>query len=359
MNIKHIFIGLICIICGVEMTQAQVQVEQRLDSMEIPIGEQTQLHLMVTMKRGMTAQLPSFEYSQAITPGVEVLEQQDVDTIETADGCIQFGRNYTLTSFDERLYAIPALKVKVNGKEYHGNQLALKVLTVDVDTIHPNQFFGPKDVQNNPFLWREWSPLVWLSILIVLLCLLVCYLVIRLKQNKPIITHIRIVKKIPPHQRALKEINDIKQSHPDTQESQKEYYTRLTDALRIYIEERFGFNAMEMTSSEIIEQLRKNGDETMITELTELFQTADLVKFAKYQTLINENDMNLVNAVNFIDQTKLNNMPTEERIVPQLSDSDKKTRQNRIAIKGGIGAIAIIVIVLLVYIIYSLMLLII
>ena len=359
MNIKHIFIGLICIICGVQTTQAQVQVEQRLDSMEIPIGEQTQLHLLVTMKRGMTAQLPSFEYSQAITPGVEVLEQQDIDTTETSDGCIQFGRSYTLTSFDERLYAIPALKVKVNGKEYHGNQLALKVLTVEVDTIHPNQFFGPKDVQDNPFLWSEWSPLVLLSILILLLCLLVCYLIIRLKQNKPIITRIRIVKKIPPHQRALKEINDIKQSHPDTQESQKEYYTRLTDALRIYIEERFGFNAMEMTSSEIIEQLRKNGDETMINELTELFQTADLVKFAKYQTLINENDMNLVNAVNFIDQTKQVNMPTEERIVPQLSDSDKKTRQNRIVIKGGIGAISIIVVILLIYIIYSLMLLII
>ena len=36
-------------------------------------------------------------------------------------------RDYTLTSFDEKVYAIPALNVKVNGKNFHGNQLALKV----------------------------------------------------------------------------------------------------------------------------------------------------------------------------------------------------------------------------------------
>ena len=69
---------------------------------------------------------------------------------------------------------------------------------------------------------------------------------------------------------------------------------------------------MEMTSSDIIFHLKESGDQKMIAELTELFQTADLVKFAKYSTLINENDLNLVNAVNFIDQTKTDSLPTEE-----------------------------------------------
>src|SRR3712207_8390301 len=56
------------------------------------------------------------------------------------------------TLFRSRLYPLPALKVKVNGRSYDGTTLALKVLTMDVDTLHPNQFFPPKDVQNNPFL---------------------------------------------------------------------------------------------------------------------------------------------------------------------------------------------------------------
>ena len=45
-------------------------------------------------------------------------------------------------------------------------------------------------------------------------------------------------------------------------------------------------------------------DEDAISELRELFQTADLVKFAKYVTLINENDRNLVSAIEYINQTK-------------------------------------------------------
>ena len=54
---------------------------------------------------------------------------------------------------------------------------------------------------------------------------------------------------------------------------------------------------MEMTSSEIIMHLKANGDESMMNELQELFMTADLVKFAKYSSLLNEKDMNLVNAI--------------------------------------------------------------
>lgn len=43
-------------------------------------------------------------------------------------------------------------------------------------------------------------------------------------------------------------------------EDQKAYYTLLTDVLRKYIKERFGFNAMEMTSSEIITRLQNEND---------------------------------------------------------------------------------------------------
>ncbi|MBR6455659.1 MAG: hypothetical protein IKS72_01835, partial [Prevotella sp.] len=171
--------------------------------------------------------------------------------------------------------------------------------------------------------------------------------------NKPIITSIRIIKKILPHQRAMKAIDQIKAEHMTASEDPKEYYTRLTDTLRQYINERFGFNAMEMTTSEIIYNLQQSGDQTMIGELKDLFETADLVKFAKYSTLIGENDLNLVNAINFIDQTKIEGQPTEERIVPQLSDDDKKTRQNRIVIKTLLGIIAVAVVVLTIYVIYG------
>lgn len=337
--------------------RAQVVVEQTVDSVGILIGEQAHLRLGVTMPKGASLQWPELKATQYVVPGVEVVNIADGDTVKADNNQVKIERTYTITSFDENLYAIPALTVKVDGKPYKGGTAALKVITMDVDTLHPNQFFPPKDVQANPFLWSEWSPWFWLSLLVLLLALLAYYLIVRLRENKPIITRIRIVKHIPPHQRALNAIDKIKAEHLQTSEDQKTYYTRLTDTLRQYIRERFGFNALEMTSSEIIERLQTMGDRRMLDELTELFNTADLVKFAKYSTLVNENDLNLVNAVNFIDSTKVEGQPTEEKIVPKLSDDDKRKQQSRKTIKGMLWALGVLILGLLAYIVYNVYLL--
>lgn len=339
------------------LTKAQVSVEQTVDSVGILIGEQAHLRLGVTLPEGARLTWPNLKEKQYITPGIEVVEVARPDTIGSEEKLLKVERIYTITSFNERLYAIPALTVKVNGKPYKGSTAALKVITVDVDTIHPNQYYGPKDVQDNPFKWSEWAPYFWLSLVVVLLAVVGFYLFVRLKENKPIITKIKIVRHVPPHQRALKAIEKIKADHMQASDDQKAYYTQLTDTLRKYIQERFGFNAMEMTSGEILEHLQSKGDRKMLDELRELFQTADLVKFAKYSTLLNENDLNLVNAVNFIDSTKLEGQEVEEKIVPKLSDDDRKTRSNRITIKSLLWAIGIIGAVLLAYVIYNIYLL--
>ena len=287
-------------------------------------------------------------------PGVEIVDITNADTSALDNDMVKVVRKLTLTSFDNKLYPIPGMKVKVNGKQYAANTLALKVLTVDVDTVHPNQFYPPKDVQDNPFMWSDWSGVIAVGVLLWLLVVAMIYLLVRLKQNKPIITHIRIVKRVPAHQKALNAIDKIKADHMQTSEDQKTYYTQLTDTLRQYIQERFGFSAKEMTSSEIIDRLQSNGDKTMIDELRELFTTADLVKFAKHSTLINENDMNLVNAINFIDQTKVEGQPTEERIVPQLSENEQKQRSVRITIKGLLYGLAVMIVLAVAYVAYNL-----
>lgn len=141
-------------------------------------------------------------------------------------------------------------------------------------------------------------------------------------------------------------------------EDQKTYYTLLTDVIRQYIKERFGFNAMEMTSTEIISRLQQESDKKMIDELRELFMTADLVKFAKYSTLINENDANLVNAVEFINTTKLENQPTVERVEPDITEADKLKMRSRTLLKGSIITLSVIGVALFVYVAYQVYLLI-
>ena len=83
---------------------AQVQVESSIDSIQILIGEQTHLSLNVSLKKGQSVQLPTFKPSEYITPGVEVLEMSDADTMQLDNDMIKVSKVYTLTSFDEQLY---------------------------------------------------------------------------------------------------------------------------------------------------------------------------------------------------------------------------------------------------------------
>ena len=341
------------ILCAFFMmhSMAQVKVETVLDSLQIFIGEQAHLTVGVTMKDGQQVLFPEYKYTEQLTPGVEVLEASDADTIHLDDGLVKVSRQYTITSFDDTLYYLPPMKVKVDGKEYAGKNLALKVLTIEVDTLHPNQIFPAKEVQDNPFLWSDWSPAFWMSVALVLLLALLYYLFIRLRDNKPVISRIRIIRKLLPHQKAMMEIQRIKADNAKESEDQKDYYTRLTDTLRVYLEERFGFQAMEMTSGEIIDRLKMEEDQTKFDELRQLLEIADLVKFAKYSALMNERDQNMVSVIEFIESTKKEDMPTIEKIKPDLSESEKRTKRSRIVLitllsVGSIAAVAMLIYVL-------------
>ena len=348
---------LIVLVVSAFRLSAQVSVEAQIDSIEIFVGQQVHLTLTAHAKENAKVEFPVFQPSQYITPGVEVLNSEQRPDVSQDNGFMSRSMVYTLTSFDDTLYYLPPMTVKIDGKPYKSKSLALKVLTIEVDTAHVDQFFGPKDVQDNPFQWSDWSLSFWLSVLMLVLLAVTYYLYLRLRDNKPIIKTIRIVKRLLPHQKAMREIEQIKADKMVSSENSKEYYTKLTDTLRKYIEERYGFNAMEMTSSEIIEKLTATQDENAISELRQLFLTADLVKFAKYSTLINENDRNLVNAIDFINQTKQEDVPVEETVKPQLTEEDQRSQKARRMLRTVITLLATVSGLLFVYVVYTLYLL--
>lgn len=165
---KRTFLFLL-LAAAVLTAKSQVTVEAAIDSIEILIGEQAHVTVTATMKEGAKAEFPVFKPTEQMIPGVEVLKSTELGVKGRDDGFVDRQVVYTLTSFDDTLYYLPPFVVKVDGKPYKSKSLALKVVGIEVDTTHVEKFFGPKDVQDNPFLWSDWSLLFWLSVLIVLL----------------------------------------------------------------------------------------------------------------------------------------------------------------------------------------------
>jgi hypothetical protein len=257
---------------------------------------------------------------------------------------LQVTQRYIITAWDSAFYYLPPVQVKVDTSLYESKSLAFRVYTLDVDTLNADKFFPPRDIQELPFCWDDWKVITYESLIILVLAGLIIYLSVLIRKGKPIFHMVRRKKKLPPHQVAIAEIQRIKQDRTLTQENNKEYYTQLTDALRIYIQERYGFSAMEMTSSEIIEHLMNNGDETSLNELKEIFSTADLVKFANWSTQINENDANLMSALQYINDTKVEEDPTKAPEPEVVKETDKQRQIQVIVMRVAIG-VALLVIV--------------
>lgn len=332
-----------CLVCFVK-SNAQVTVEAKLDSAGIFIGQRIGLTLEVSADTKKQVELPEWDSLQQVVPGLEFVKAEKADTSYLNDGKrMVLSRRYYFTSFDSALYLIPAFDVKVDGKEYHSKRVALKVLTFEIDTLHADSIFGIKEELAPPFDWAEWRQVIWSAVAALLIAGLLAYVIYRLKTNKPIIRRIRNKKRMAPHKVAMQKIEQIKEEKMWQSEDSKEYYTQLTDTLRNYIKERYGFNAMEMTSYEIIQKLQEVNDEEAIAELRELFQTADLVKFAKYSTLINENDRNLVNAIEYINQTKLEEPEPAQQ--PEVIVVEEKS--SKIAKRVLVGSIVLASLVLL------------
>lgn len=338
-------------------TDAQVTVDAKLDSAGIFIGQRIGVTLDVSADANRTVELPEWDSLAHIVPGLEFVRAEKTDTNMVNEGKrMVLTRRYYFTAFDSALFLIPEFQVKVDGKEFKSKKLALKVLTFEVDTLHTDSIFGMKAEMAPPFDWAEWRLVIGFCVIALALAALLGYVIYRLKTNKPIIRRIRNKKKVAPHTAAMEKIEHIKEEKIWQSEDSKEYYTQLTDTLRQYIKERYGFNATEMTSFEIIQKLQEVNDEEAIAELRELFQTADLVKFAKYNTLINENDRNLVSAIEYINQTKQEEQeqkPQPEVIVVEEKRS-KMAKRMLIASVVVAGLVLLAVIGFIVFRIYML-----
>ncbi|MGN0309234.1 MAG: hypothetical protein ACI4C3_01395 [Bacteroides sp.] len=353
LNFYYFIVGCLLAMWSGELRAQSVTVDAQIDSLEILIGDQTKLRLQVSLDADKKAIFPV--YQDTLVAGVEIVDIAKPDTQLLNGGKrMMLTREYTLTSFDSALYFLPPMEVTVDSKLYRSQPLALKVFSIPVDTLHPDQFFGPKPVTDAPFVWSDWYVAMACGLLFIPGVLLLIYLISCIRSNKPIIRKIKVEPKLPPHVVAMKEMERIKSEKSWQKGDQKAYYTELTDVLRNYIKERFGFNATEMTSSEIMEHLLECKDKEAVKELKELFMTADLVKFAKHNPLMNENDANLLCAIDFIDETKQEPDPNAKPEPTEITIVEKRSLLSKVSLGAGVVVLVILLIWAVVYMVEEL-----
>lgn len=310
---------------------------------EIRIGEQALINLKVITPKEKTIHFPVYE--QEIVPGIEVITMLPPDTtIENNVMTLEF--KYVITSFDSTLYHIPYIPIYDGTDTIFSNSFGLKVTSPDLsdstlayleriqrgetDSIdfEQLQLYDIKEVRKPPFVWTDYLWVLWIVLGIMLLLALigfVIYMILK-KKKKGYIFKPPVV--LPAHARALAELEKLRSEKIWQQGRVKEFYTRLTDILRGYIYERKGMNAMEMTSGEILNEVRKVAEVDSVYEnLKQVLSTADLVKFAKYEPLQDENDLSLVNAFFFVNQTREPDpIPTKEEL-EEMDNNESPERE--------------------------------
>ena len=338
--VKHI----LCLIVACLSLPAfsQVTVNASIDSLQLLIGEQAHVKIEVSCPSDGDLIMPAYP-NNMLMEGIEIVGEVKTDTqYLNKKSHMVVTQAYAVTSFDTAFYYIPPIEVLVDSVAYASNPLALKVMTFDIDTTNVEAIFPIKGIAKRPITFVELLPMGGSIVLIVTLCFLIPFLMRRYRDNKPILRRVTIAPKLPPHQVALQEMERIKSEKSWQRDDVKQYYTELTDALRVYMEERFGFNAMEMTSDEIIAQLNEQPDKEWIGELRELFTMSDLVKFAKYKPLINENDMNLINAIDFINKTKVEAVAPAEPVTQEIVVKEGRSQQEKVLLITGIAVLGVL-----------------
>jgi hypothetical protein len=301
-----------------------------LDTTDILIGDQINLNLEFDMPLDYRVLWP---FSQdTLTRNVEIITQTPVDTlINSRENTVSLVQKITITSFDSGYYQLPAIHFRYQPIDDTGfHELStmpvyLRVHHMEIDTTQ--SIMAIKPPLKAPLTFGEVLPWLLMTFGIIALALLIVYIVKKRRKKEPIFT-IRPRPVLPPHVAAMQELESLRQKKLWQSGRVKDYYTQLTGIVRIYIEKRFGVPAVEMTSNEIIEGLKRNGTHHEAIEgLSQTLTLADLVKFAKAMPLPSENDTSMDQCISFVKTTmpapETDNMPD----VKKETNTETKTKQ--------------------------------
>ncbi len=286
-----------------QTSNSGVSVRAAIDTGEIKIGEQFHLVLQAISDSGNSdiiwAAVPdTFNH-------LMVVSRSSIDT-NKSNGQVIYQQKYTLTGFDSGRWYVPAFQFHMRSvkdssfsKELKTDSFPVLIQSVPVDTTKP---FKPiKEIRTVPFNLFDYWPYL-LAGLIVLLVILF-FVFFYKKKKKPLKE--KLAPQEPPYDQAVRSLKALEKEKLWQGGEIKEYYSRLTDILRLYIQRQYQINALEQTSDELLDKIRP------VTRLNQqrdqlqyILQMADLAKFAKLQPSEKEHETCMEKAKGFVEWTK-------------------------------------------------------
>lgn len=337
-RLRYILILLACVCC-LHM-QSKVMVTAKLDSVNLLMGKLTTLHMEVVQDKGEPGGFPMFKdanpavgYVGVCGDSIELRTSYKADTVDIGSGRIQINYQIPLQSFDSGTYRLPEFVYVSESDSARSNALTLNVIPVNVTAEDPIAGFAkaadPEGAQFFDFAPDWLADYWWLILLALLIAAAIIWAVRRYKKEGIVLPK----KPEPtPYEVAITGLRKLKEKKLWEQGMEKEYFTDLTDILRTYLDKRFGINAMEMTTREIMENLYNSDVKDKRDYMRQILNVADFVKFAKVRPLPADNIAAYDNAVKFVEETKP--VPVEK---PEETSTDGSPKLEAAGEKKGGG----------------------
>ena len=251
------------------------------------------------------------DYSKGFAPGdsVEIVHSWTADTVKVGGSKrhptshdIDF--SLVITSFEEGKHRLPPLSVIKESSAGVFDTLLFKPLELEVFTIPVDTTtYVIHDIKGQvqyPLTFSEVLPyLIGLLVVLALVWAIRALVVARRKRRSP-----DAAPDEPPYLVALRKLEKYRGEKYWAKDRQKVFYSGITDALREYIDARYGIDAPEMTTAEIFDSLSHTDvPADLFVQTKSLFETADMVKFAKAFASDEENASAVPTAVRFVTST--------------------------------------------------------
>jgi len=300
-------------------------IESKVDRSTIHIGDVIRYSVIITHDPGVQLQTPSL----AVNLGMFEIRDYKVQEPRKENGKIIEQTDYLVSTFDTGEFEIPSLQIGYTaGSDTTRKFLKTEPIKIVVQSLNPDQAGDIRDIKMPLVPPREYKNLILLITGIVLalaIAFLVFYYLKRRKEGKSFLPK-RQKPPRPAHELALEALAQLAAGDLLSTGKVKEYYIQLSEIIRQYIEGRYFLDALEMTTTQLLEKMNQeqiNAD--AIQMMREFLDACDLVKFAKYIPSGKETQIVTQLAFDFVQETKLViSEPTEESATSETSESEEK-----------------------------------